>query len=223
MSKEIKEILLDVRTHLQHQKELGNYHLPKGETPMAKTASNKGGKIMLNELKEHIGDCNRCRLSEERNNVVFGVGNPEADLMFVGEGPGSEEDKQGKPFVGRAGKLLDKIIEAMGLKREDVFIANVVKCRPPKNRNPEPDEIATCIPFLEKQIEIIDPKIIVCLGTFAAQTLLATDEKISKLRGQLFEHKERKVIPTYHPAFLLRNPSMKRPVWEDMQKVMKHL
>lgn len=223
MVEELKNILLDVRSYLQYQKEIGNEYLPKGVQKLmaSKKTSKKGKTGTLEELRAEIGDCTRCRLSKERTNLVFGVGNPNADLMFVGEGPGSEEDRQGIPFVGRAGQLLTKIIEAMGLKREDVYIANVVKCRPPNNRNPEPDEIKTCMPFLARQIEIIQPKVIVCLGTFAAQTLLATDEKISKLRGHFVEKDGVKILPTYHPAFLLRNPNMKKPVWEDMKKVME--
>jgi len=193
---------------------------------------------LLNAVREEIGDCHRCRLSEQRKNIVFGVGNPQARLMFVGEAPGRDEDVQGEPFVGRAGQLLTKIIEAMKLKRSDVYIANVVKCRPPENRNPANDEIATCEPYLLKQVEIIRPEVIVCLGNFAVQTLLQTEAKISSLRGHFhawpsalvkesFETALPEgsvlVMPTYHPAFLLRNPNMKRPVWEDMQKVMAQL
>lgn len=177
----------------------------------------------LEELKQHIGDCQRCKLCQNRTHVVFGDGNPKAKLMFVGEGPGADEDKQGLPFVGRAGKLLTKMIEAMGLARSDVYIANVVKCRPPQNRNPEPDEIETCQPFLLQQIKIIQPKVIVTLGKFAAQTLLQTQIPISKLRGEFQKFHEIDLMPTYHPAFLLRNPNMKKPVWLDLQKVMKHL
>ncbi len=247
MSEDVKELLEDIKTHLSHQKALGNDYLPVEEhrntqkpTPSAKGGSASGGNTQGDErtetsdstsaeaglelLREEMGDCTRCKLhSSGRTQIVFGVGNPSADLMFVGEGPGRDEDIQGIPFVGRAGKLLTKIIEAMGLKRDDVYIANVVKCRPPENRNPEPDEIETCQPFLFKQIEIIKPKVIVCLGTFSAQLLLDTDEKISKLRGQLHDFRGTKLLPTYHPAFLLRSPSMKRPVWEDMQKVMEVL
>jgi uracil-DNA glycosylase family 4 len=192
----------------------------------------------LEALRAHIGDCTRCRLSQGRTHLVFGVGNPHAELMFVGEAPGRDEDRQGEPFVGRAGKLLNKIIEAMGLRREDVYIANVVKCRPPENRNPAPDEISTCEPFLLRQIELIQPKVIVCLGTFAAQTLLQTEARIGALRSQFHAWPNAvvkkqyetalaegsvQVMPTYHPAFLLRNPNMKKPVWEDMQKVMAAL
>ncbi|MFH1873959.1 MAG: uracil-DNA glycosylase [Pseudomonadota bacterium] len=177
----------------------------------------------LAEIRAELGDCTRCRLHEQRTNLVFGDGNPNADLMFVGEGPGFDEDKQGVPFVGRAGQLLTKIIEAMRLKRQDVYIANVVKCRPPDNRNPEPDEMETCFPFLEKQIAAIQPKAIVCLGKFAAQTLLKTATPISRLRGKMGEYNGIPVMPTYHPAFLLRNPDAKKEVWEDVQQVMKIL
>ena len=208
-----------------------SYLLKKGAATQDKFAE-------LKKLQKMIGDCTRCRLCEGRKKLVFGDGNHNADLMFVGEAPGRDEDLQGIPFVGRAGQLLTKIIEAMKLKREDVYIANVVKCRPPENRNPAPDEIATCEPFLLRQVEIIPPKAIVCLGTFAAQTLLQTENKITSLRGHFhpwpsalvkanFETElpegSVQVMPTYHPAFLLRNPNMKRPVWEDMQKVMEIL
>lgn len=194
-------------------------------TPKAKrqTSTGKSNQEKLDLLRKEIGDCKRCKLCKGRINLVFGAGSADAGLMFAGEGPGSEEDKQGLPFVGRAGKLLDKILEAMGMTRDDVYIGNVVKCRPPENRNPEEDEIKTCMPFLKRQIEIIKPKVIVCLGTFASQSLLNTTEKISRLRGKIHELDGTKVMPTYHPAFLLRNASMKRPVWEDMQIVMKEL
>jgi DNA polymerase len=174
----------------------------------------------LDEVRSDIGDCTRCKLSGlGRSQVVFGVGSPSADLMFVGEAPGADEDLQGIPFVGRAGQLLTKIIEAIGLKREDVYIANVIKCRPPQNRNPEPDEIETCEPFLFRQIDIIKPKVIVTLGKFAAHTLLRREDPISRLRGKVFEYRGAKLIPTFHPAYLLRNPASKREVWEDMKLV----
>jgi len=175
-------------------------------------------------VKTFIGECTRCKLSGlGRTQVVFGVGNPSADLMFVGEAPGADEDVQGVPFVGRAGQLLTKIIEAIGLRREDVYIANVIKCRPPQNRNPEPDEIETCEPFLFQQIDVIKPKVIVTLGKFAAQCLLRSEEPISRLRGRLFDYRGAKLIPTFHPAYLLRNPASKREVWEDMKLVKKLL
>lgn len=171
-------------------------------------------------LRAHIGDCTRCKLHTlGRKQVVFGAGNPNADLMFVGEAPGADEDEQGVPFIGRAGQLLTRIIEAIGLTRDDVYIANVIKCRPPGNRNPEPDEIAQCEPFLLRQIETIKPKVIVALGTFAAHTLLRTDAPISKLRGQFHEYHGAQLLPTFHPAYLLRSPDKKRDVWDDMKKV----
>jgi DNA polymerase len=174
----------------------------------------------LAAVRADIGDCTRCKLhTMGRTQIVFGVGNPNADLMFVGEAPGRDEDLQGFPFVGRAGQLLTKIIEAIALKREDVYIANVIKCRPPENRNPEPDEVASCEPFLFRQIDIIKPKVIVALGKFGAQTLLRTLDPISRLRGRVFDYRGAKLIPTFHPAYLLRNPSSKREVWEDMKLV----
>jgi uracil-DNA glycosylase len=173
----------------------------------------------LGAIRADIGDCRRCKLHKlGRHQIVFGVGNPNADLMFVGEAPGHDEDVQGEPFVGRAGQLLTKIIEAIGLKREDVYIANVIKCRPPGNRNPEPDEVESCEPFLFRQVETIRPKVIVALGTFAAKTLLKTQDPISKLRGRVYTYGHAKLIPTFHPAFLLRSPERKRDTWEDMKK-----
>jgi len=179
----------------------------------------------LAAIKLEIGpDCSRCKLHTlGRKQVVFGVGNPDADLMFVGEAPGADEDLQGIPFVGRAGQLLTKIIEAIELKREDVYIANVIKCRPPQNRNPEQDEVETCEPFLFQQIDVIKPKVIVALGTFATRALLRTLDPISRLRGRIFEYRGAKLIPTFHPAYLLRNPSSKREVWEDMKLVRRIL
>lgn len=174
----------------------------------------------LAAIRDFIGDCTRCKLYKGRNKIVFGVGNPNADLVFVGEGPGRDEDLQGEPFVGRAGKLLTQMIEAMSLRREDVYIANVVKCRPPENRLPEKDEIATCSPFLMRQLDVIRPKVICCLGSCSAQTLLQTTQGISKFRGEWFEFRGAKLIATYHPAYLLRNPSAKGEVWKDLQKVM---
>ena len=178
----------------------------------------------LASVKAFIGECTRCKLSGlGRSQVVFGVGNPNADLMFVGEAPGADEDVQGVPFVGRAGQLLTKIIEAIHLKRGDVYIANVIKCRPPQNRDPEPDEIETCEPFLFQQIDVIKPKVIVTLGKFAAHTLLRSEEPISRLRGRVFDYRGAKLVPTFHPAYLLRNPSSKREVWEDMKLVKRLL
>ena len=175
----------------------------------------------LAAIRDDLGaDCSRCKLHTlGRTQVVFGVGNPNADLMFVGEAPGADEDIQGEPFVGRAGQLLTKIIEAIGLKREDVYIANVIKCRPPGNRNPEPDEVEQCEPFLFRQIDTVKPKVIVALGKFAAQCLLGTHDPITRIRGREFKYRASILIPTYHPAYLLRTPSAKREVWEDMKRV----
>jgi DNA polymerase len=193
----------------------------QNETPLT---FSKNAAEALAAIRADIGDCMRCKLHTlGRTQVVFGVGNPDADLMFVGEAPGADEDVQGIPFVGRAGQLLTKIIEAIGLTRDDVYIANIIKCRPPQNRNPEPDEVATCEPFLFRQIDIIKPKIIVALGKYAAQTLLQTETPISRLRGQQFDYRGARLIPTFHPAYLLRNPSSKREVWEDMKLVKRLL
>jgi uracil-DNA glycosylase family 4 len=178
----------------------------------------------LEELRAEIGDCRRCKLCAGRTHIVFGVGNPRARVMFVGEGPGRDEDLQGEPFVGRAGQLLNDIItKGMGLKREDVYIANVVKCRPPENRNPEPDEVAACEPFLKKQIDLVRPKVIVGLGKFAVQTLMQSKVPITKLRGTWHHYHGIKLMPTFHPAYLLRNPADKKLVWEDIKKVIKEL
>ncbi|OGQ51014.1 MAG: DNA polymerase [Deltaproteobacteria bacterium RIFCSPLOWO2_02_56_12] len=178
----------------------------------------------LEELRAAIGDCRRCKLWPGRTHVVFGVGNAKAKLMFIGEGPGRDEDLQGEPFVGRAGQLLTDIItKGMGLKREDVYIANVVKCRPPENRNPEPDEVESCEPFLKKQIELVQPQIIVALGKFAVQSLLKSKVAITRLRGIWHDYHGIKLMPTFHPAYLLRNPGDKKLVWEDIKKVLKEL
>jgi DNA polymerase len=186
-------------------------------------AFSRGAAEALIAIRTDIGDCTRCKLHAlGRRQIVFGVGNPDADLMFVGEAPGGDEDIQGIPFVGRAGQLLTKIIEAIDLKRDDVYIANVIKCRPPENRNPEQDEVDTCEPFLFRQIDVIKPKVIVALGKFAAQALLRTLDPISRLRGRTYDYRGAKLIPTFHPAYLLRNPSAKREVWEDM-KVVRQL
>jgi DNA polymerase len=174
----------------------------------------------LDEVRREIGDCRRCKLCNGRRNIVFGVGNPRADLVFVGEGPGADEDAQGIPFVGKAGQLLTKMIEAMGFQRDDVYICNVVKCRPPDNRNPEIDEIAACEPFLRAQLGAIGPKVIVALGKFAAQTLLRDETKITELRGKWREYCGIPLMPTYHPAYLLRNPAEKRAAWGDLLQVM---
>jgi DNA polymerase len=177
----------------------------------------------LRIVRDDLGECTRCGLCRNRTNIVFGVGDPKARLVFVGEGPGADEDLRGEPFVGRAGQLLTRIIESMGMDRKDVYIANVVKCRPPENRTPLPDEIATCSPFLFQQITAIRPRVVVCLGTPAAQTVLGTRDTITRLRGTFHDIGGIRVMPTFHPAYLLRNPSAKREVWDDMKKVMAEL
>lgn len=222
-----KQVLREARDYLAFQNTLGTSSVPRvaakprKQTKSASAATDKA--LALSVLQHSLAGCKKCRLCEQRNNIVFGVGNPHATLMFVGEAPGRDEDAKGEPFVGRAGKLLDKIIEAMNLKREEVYIGNVAKCRPPENRQPASDEMATCLPFLREQINIIQPKIIVTLGATAIQGLLATEEKISQLRGKWINWDGVWVMPTYHPAFLLRNPAMKKPVWEDMQLVMEKM
>ncbi len=239
---ETNDPVKDVKTLLEYAKSLGmkEVSIPKNAKRAAKSGKNTALKtaktqvqatpveglddaMELEDVRKVIGNCTRCKLCSGRKNIVFGTGNPNADLMFIGEAPGRDEDIKGEPFVGRAGQLLTKIIEAMNFKREDVYIANIAKCRPPENRNPEPDEVAACIPFLIRQVEIIKPKVIVCLGSVATQNLLGTEEKITTMRGKFTSWQGIPVMPTYHPAFLLRNPNMKRPVWEDMQIVMKKL
>jgi DNA polymerase len=180
------------------------------------------GETLL-KVREDLGECTRCKLHKTRNKIVFGDGSAKAQLVFVGEGPGADEDAQGLPFVGRAGKLLTQMIEAMGLQRSDVYICNVVKCRPPGNRQPEPDEVEKCSPFLFRQLDVLQPKVIVCLGATAAQTLLQTNRGISHFRGQWMDFRGYKMLATYHPAYLLRNPAAKGDVWKDLQKVMAEL
>jgi DNA polymerase len=214
----------DLREHLKYYRDLGvaglttepAWRARAGEAPNEAPDPEGEG---LDEIRADIGDCTRCKLHTGRHQIVFGVGNPHAELMFVGEAPGADEDEQGIPFVGRAGQLLTKIIEAIDLRREDVYIANVIKCRPPGNRNPEPDEVSTCEPFLFRQIDTIKPKVIVALGTHAAHTLLKTDAPISRIRGKQHDYRGAILIPTFHPAYLLRSPDRKRDVWEDMKLV----
>ena len=177
------------------------------------------GRVALQAVRDELGDCRRCKLAPGRQNLVFGVGNPAADLVFVGEAPGADEDAQGEPFVGKAGQLLTKMIEAMGYARGDVYICNVLKCRPPGNRNPEPDEVAACEPFLKKQLEAIRPRMIVALGKFAVQCLLRDDSPISRLRGNLRTYEGIPLMPTFHPAYLLRDPSKKKLAWDDLKQV----
>jgi DNA polymerase len=197
--------------------------LPMPVGPTLFEAADKIVDDTLLKVRSDLGDCTRCKLHSTRHSIVFGDGNPNAQLIFVGEGPGADEDAQGLPFVGRAGKLLTQMIEAMGLQRKDVYICNVVKCRPPENRLPEEDEVKTCSPFLFRQIDVIAPKVIVCLGAVAAKTLLQTNRGISQFRGQWLEYRGRKLMATYHPAYLLRNPNAKGEVWKDLQKVMAEL
>ena len=229
-----------VRAHVEHLRELGVEGVPHtlGSAPAAATGAamadvtpqvvaptavggEAGGADTLPALRAVLGDCQRCKLAGHRKTLVFGVGNPSARLVFVGEGPGADEDVQGEPFVGRAGQLLTEIItKGMGLRREDVYICNVVKCRPPGNRNPEPDEVAACEPFLHRQIELVAPEVIVALGKFAVQCLLQSKTPISQLRGHWATYRGVRLMPTFHPAYLLRNPAEKRVVWEDIKLVM---
>lgn len=207
------------------------YHLEAGVDAILDQASEELGPQIstqkstdtLDSIREELGNCERCNLSEGRTNIVFGEGSPHAELVFVGEGPGREEDIEGRPFVGEAGRLLTKIIEAIDLKREEVYICNVVKCRPPNNRTPMPDETNTCFPFLARQIEVIRPRIICVLGAVAASSLIGEASTITRLRGKWKEFQGIKVMPTFHPAYLLRSPDKKRPVWEDMKQIRKEL
>lgn len=226
---EILPLVQNLRQNLEQASQAGVRVLPgrKGESsPEVKDSfvlPPQLADLTLSQLREKALSCEQCSLCQTRTQVVFGLGNPKADLMFVGEAPGRDEDLQGKPFVGRAGQLLTKIIEAMGFSREEVYIANVLKCRPPNNRPPKPEEIFQCEPYLMAQIVHIQPKVIVALGSFAAQTLLQTDRKISGLRGVFHDYHGVPLMPTYHPAYLLRSPSEKKSVWEDMKVVMKAL
>ena len=226
----LQDILKKIEAFLASEKEAGikEYHLPswrKGRFAKLNkgSISQHGGprspKSALEDLYKKVLRCKSCDLYKTRTNLVFGEGGARARLVFVGEAPGKDEDLRGAPFIGRAGQLLTKIIEAIGLKREDVYIGNILKCRPPANRNPSPGEIEACEPWLRMQLEIIKPKVICALGKFAAQTLLKTDESITSLRGRFHDYYGIKLMPTYHPAYLLRNPSDKRAVWEDMKKV----
>ena len=236
-------LLEALRAYVEYQRELGVCGFPRSTPaaavplpapdPVVVVPAQAGDLFIdpalaqaqtLESLRHEIGDCTRCRLSGHRTNLVFGVGNPRARLVFVGEAPGRDEDVQGEPFVGRAGQLLTEIItKGMRLRREDVYICNVIKCRPPDNRNPEPDEVATCEPFLLRQVQLIGPEVIVALGKFAAQTLLRSKAPITKLRGRWHDFHGIKLMPTFHPAYLLRNPADKRLVWEDVQQVMAAL
>jgi len=215
----------DPRPALEFFRDLGvtDLYLARAASAASTPALSPGSMPDLGALRQFIAGCPRCKLSKARTNIVFGQGNPKAKLMFVGEAPGRDEDEQGLAFVGRAGQLLTKIIEAMGYKRDDVWICNVLKCRPPNNRNPEPDEVASCMPFLDEQIRLIAPRAIVTLGTFAAQAVLGTDEPNGRLRGRWQTARGTRVMPTFHPAFLLRSPERKKDVWEDMKLVRDFL
>lgn len=249
MSDELHDLALELRRHLAWQEQDGTRTIlkdpkapplfatavpapPQRPVAQAKPATPpppapppasklEGPRRTLDEVRKELGACQRCKLCKGRSNIVFGVGNPRAELVFVGEGPGAEEDKQGIPFVGAAGQLLTKMIEAMKFSRDDVYICNVVKCRPPNNRNPEPDEIEACEPFLKAQLHSIQPKVIVALGKFAAQTLLRDATAITRLRGQWRTYEGIPLMPTFHPAYLLRQPGEKKLAWQDLQEVMK--
>jgi uracil-DNA glycosylase len=240
---ELTTLVNSLRRHLERQDRVGIRFLATGEPPPRDSRKDAEVNLLsgtegdlfsdsseiykaktLEELRAAIGDCQLCKLCSGRTHLVFGVGNPQAKLMFIGEGPGRDEDLQGEPFVGRAGQLLTDIItKGMGLSREEVYIANVVKCRPPENRNPEPDEVASCEPFLKRQIDIVRPEIIIALGKFAVQALLQTKAPITKLRGRWHSYHGIKLMPTFHPAYLLRNPGDKKLVWEDIKKVINEM
>jgi uracil-DNA glycosylase family 4 len=216
MDQQIREIIFDLKSYFEYLQGMGITDFPAPESNTRRVLS-----PTLEEIRMELGDCRRCKLHRTRHTLVFGEGNKKARLMIIGEGPGYEEDIQGRPFVGKAGQLLTNILRSIHLQREEVYITNIIKCRPPQNRNPEPDEIQSCYPFLTRQIQAIQPQIICTLGTFAAQTLLKTDAKITTLRGKFYEFAGIKVFPTYHPAYLLRNPQRKREVWEDVKQISK--
>ncbi len=236
---ELASLTAAFRTHLAHRSRSGLQGVPTGTsprfgttttapvTPVSATAEpdivSSDSAVRLQVIRDEIGDCQRCKLAPTRTNIVFGVGNPHAELVFVGEAPGFDEDQQGEPFVGKAGQLLTRMIEAMGKTRHDVYICNVIKCRPPQNRNPEPDEVQACEGFLKKQLAVLNPRIIVALGKFAAHALCGEDTPISRLRGNLRSYQGIPVMPTYHPAYLLRTPDAKRDAWADLQQVMHFL
>lgn len=215
---ELNKVTGMLKVRLEILKEGGLTYMPKNSRLMQETNNTE-----LSVLRESLIDCKRCKLCAHRTQIVFGCGDPKARIVFVGEGPGADEDAKGEPFVGRAGQLLTKMISAMGLSREQVYICNVVKCRPPENRNPEPDEIAACEPFLKQQLDLIKPEVIVGLGRYACQTLLKQSTPIAKIRGAWHEYQGIKFMPTFHPAYLLRNPPAKKFVWEDLQAVMREL
>lgn len=224
MQNDLSQIIASLKFYIELEKESGMAgFFTRTSVGDAGRSPSGSGTDTLEELKCEVFACNKCNLSKTRMHVVFGCGDPKAELMFIGEAPGADEDEQGLPFVGRAGQLLTKIIEAMGLKREDVYIANILKCRPPNNRAPLPVEIDACSDNVRRQVELINPKVICTLGKFASQTLLNTQTPISALRGKFQEYDGIKVMPTFHPAYLLRNPPDKKLVWDDMKKIMKEL
>ena len=219
----LSEITEDFKGYLEYVKGLGYEGVALSENSL-RILDDRYKETMaetLDMIQRDLGACQRCKLHKGRKHIVFGAGNPGAKLVLVGEAPGYEEDIKGQPFVGQAGQLLTRILRAIGLTREDVYICNIIKCRPPGNRNPEPDEIAACIPFLRRQLRAIKPGLICAMGAFAAQTLLETDTPISELRGRFHSYENASLLPTYHPAYLLRNPGKKRDVWEDMQKLQE--
>jgi uracil-DNA glycosylase family 4 len=220
-SHSLPQIAQDLKSYLEYLKHLGCEGVPLSEASLRRFQEWEELSTVetLEMIHKDLGECKRCKLHKGRRHIVFGAGSAKARLVLVGEGPGYEEDVQGVPFVGAAGQLLTKILGAIDLTRQDVYICNIIKCRPPGNRNPEPDEIAACFPFVERQIKAIKPRLICTLGTFAGQALLQTDKPISQLRGHFHAYGEIQLLPTYHPAYLLRNPARKRDVWEDMQKL----
>ncbi|MEE9180983.1 MAG: uracil-DNA glycosylase [candidate division NC10 bacterium] len=224
---EAAELVKKTRDSLEAQRQLGLDFLPGGaevpepERPRSERERLLSGTLSLEEVRQVLGECTRCKLHPHRTQIVFGVGHPRADLVFVGEAPGADEDAQGEPFVGRAGQLLTRMIEAMGLKRQDVYICNVLKCRPPSNRTPESDEIASCEPFLIAQLKAITPKLICALGGVAVSALLKTKTPLSKLRGRFHDYQGIPLLVTYHPAYLLRNPNEKKSSWQDLQLLQK--
>lgn len=230
MGEQVFKPVEEFRDIVSHLKKLMEANMEMGlEAPTLSPStldylnSRASGFPSLEDLRKYIGDCRRCKLGYGRTNLVFGEGSAQARLVFVGEGPGRAEDEVGLPFVGEAGRLLTKIVNAMGLSREEVYICNVVKCRPPKNRDPEEDEIETCLPFLKEQLNLIRPHVICTLGRIAAQAFLGKEFKITRERGRWHSFMDIPLMPTYHPAYLLRNPSAKRQVWDDIQKIMKHM
>jgi uracil-DNA glycosylase family 4 len=221
---ELRELVVNLEAWIEFQHRLGWVGAPRPEKALVSPhRAPQADRPTLHEIREELGDCQRCKLARSRTNLVFGEGSPQARLMFVGEGPGKEEDLQSRPFVGLAGQLLNNLLNKLGLRREDVYIANLVKCRPPGNRDPEPDEVAACLPFLLKQIDSIQPLVIVTLGRPATQNLLQTNAPLTKIRGKWQKFKKIRVMPTFHPSYLLRFPKERHKTWEDMQQVMEYL